>query len=173
MRFIKSSSTEQVSQKNRTLVYKKFTKKLRLGTSGFFFRKNIIFEWAYIRFLKPLLKKILKAKYSKKKQKKTWIQLKSNFPVSKKSKNSRMGKGKGSFFRWVVKIKKNTIFLEVITISNLILKNFIKKINYKFINKLFFFSKLTSYPNWASKNYLFFYSNKFKRKIKKKNLKNF
>jgi hypothetical protein len=70
LRFQLSKSTAQVSQKNRTLVYKKLKKKLRLGTSGLFFRKNVIFEWAYLRFLKPLIKKILKVKHSRRKTKK-------------------------------------------------------------------------------------------------------
>ena len=166
MRFQLAKSNTQVSQKNRTLSYKKFKKKLRLGTSGLFFRKNIIFEWVYLRFLKPLIKKILKVKHSRRKTKKAWIQLKSNFPVSKKSKNSRMGKGKGSFFRWVIKLKKNTIFLELISISNFILAHFVKKINYKFINKLYFFSKLKSYPNWAATTHILFYSLRFRRKRK-------
>jgi hypothetical protein len=75
-----------------------------------------------------------------------------------------MGKGKGSFFRWVVKIKKNIIFLELISISNLILMRFIKRINYKFINKLYFFSKLKSYPNWAAASRILFFSHRFRRK---------
>lgn len=163
MRFYKKNGSEQVSQKKRFYKFKKLCLKLRYGSSGFFFRKSVTFEWIYIRFLRPLVKKLLKAKYSKKKQKKSWIQLQTNFPVSKKSKNSRMGKGKGRFFRWVIRITKNTIFLELNIICNYILKSFIKKINYKFITKLYFFSKLNSYPNWANSKFLFYYTNRFKK----------
>jgi ribosomal protein L16/L10AE len=42
---------------------------------------------------------------------KIWIFLKPNYPISKKSKNSRMGKGVGSFIRWVVKLNQGFIFI--------------------------------------------------------------
>ena len=70
-----------------------------------------------------------------------WIFLKGNLPISKKSKNSRMGKGKGSFLRLACRIKKNTILLEFLNLNFLILNklvtSFKKKnnINVKIIRK--------------------------------------
>jgi hypothetical protein len=35
-----------------------------------------------------------------------------NIPLTKKSKNSRMGKGKGSLYRWLVRLPKHYKILE-------------------------------------------------------------
>lgn len=48
--------------------------------------------------------------------------LKFNYPISKKSKNSRMGKGKGTFLRWVISLKINSIIMKILTLNNLRLK---------------------------------------------------
>lgn len=50
--------------------------------------------------------------------------LKANFPISKKSKNSRMGKGKGSFVRWLIKLNQGVSIIEF------------KNINYYRVKKL-------------------------------------
>ena len=63
--------------------YMGFTKK-----NSIFFRKNKYF----------LFKKYYK-KLNKKRFVRTFVFLRVNFKMFKKSKNSRMGKGKGSFFR--------------------------------------------------------------------------
>ena len=57
-----------------------------------------------------------------------WFFLTANYPVTKKSKNSRMGKGKGSFLRWQIRVPFNLIFLEF------------KILNY--LSYFFFFNKL-------------------------------
>lgn len=35
-----------------------------------------------------------------------------NTPLTKKSKNSRMGKGKGALYRWVIRLPRNYKLLE-------------------------------------------------------------
>jgi len=65
-----------------------------------------------------------------------WLFLFSKFPISKKSKNARMGKGNGYFFKWIIKLKKNFIFLEFFTFFSL----YFQKILLKFY-KLFLYKK--------------------------------
>ena len=98
MRFNKLTSMEQVSFKNRNKRNIKKTK-LSYGNSGFVVAKNVQFEYAYFYLIRRFLKYFFKFKYSLGNYFKVWIFLKANFPVSKKSKNSRMGKGKGAFIR--------------------------------------------------------------------------
>jgi ribosomal protein L16/L10AE len=40
-----------------------------------------------------------------------------NFVISRKSKNARMGKGKGGFIRWVFRIQKGVVLTEFLGIS--------------------------------------------------------
>jgi ribosomal protein L16/L10AE len=98
LRFNKISSIEQVSFKRRN---KRYIKKIKLiyGNSGFIVLKTVQFEYAYFYLIRRFLKYFFKFKYSLDNYFKVWVFLKANFPVSKKSKNSRMGKGKGSFVR--------------------------------------------------------------------------
>jgi ribosomal protein L16/L10AE len=67
-------------------------------------------ELIQFALLKRLLKKLIKKKKNKKKNKdgenkmflknyKIWLHILPNFAISKKSKNARMGKGKGNFLR--------------------------------------------------------------------------
>lgn len=44
---------------------------------------------------------------------KIWIRVFFNFPVTKKSKGSRMGKGKGSVSHWVSVVKSGSVLFEV------------------------------------------------------------
>lgn len=91
------------------------TKKLYLsfGTHGIFSAKAARFELIYFVILRKILKK--HRKYVKDRTvypKRIWFWLRKNYIVSKKSKNARMGKGKGKFLRYAVYIVKNSIVLE-------------------------------------------------------------
>ena len=55
--------------------------------------------------------------------KRIWMFLWPNHILTRKSKNSRMGKGKGSFNRWVLKLRRGTTIVETIGIH-------ILKLNY-------------------------------------------
>lgn len=101
---------EQVSfkQRNRNR-YKKI--KLSYGDTALVNFKNCRFEYAYFYIIRRYLKSFFKFKYALGNYFKLWVFLKGNFPISKKSKNSRMGKGKGSFVGWVIKLDHgHTIF---------------------------------------------------------------
>ncbi len=97
---------------------------LRYGNLGLKFLKSYNIEHIYMLELKKKLKFFLNLK-KKIFNRNLWIFFKSNLPISKKSKNSRMGKGKGSFLRLSCRIKKNTIFLEFLNLNYLILNKII------------------------------------------------
>jgi len=116
----KKSLIKPVMQKNRL---KKNVKKpiLKFGNLGLMFNHEGLVEIKQFLLLKRFLKKKLKRKDKKKKgiklwsksKKGVWLYLVPNFIISKKSKNSRMGKGKGSFLKWVFKVKTGFVFLEL------------------------------------------------------------
>jgi hypothetical protein len=96
-------------KKNKNLLPVKFKKRkktknlnfnlLKFGSFGFFFKNEFRFEFVYLALLKKILKNIFINKIKYKSTKKFWIFLSKNYPISNKTKNARMGKGKGSFLR--------------------------------------------------------------------------
>ena len=50
----------------------------------------------------------------------------ANLPLTKKSKNSRMGSGKGALLRWAIKLVKNSIVLVTNNIPTIILLRVVK-----------------------------------------------
>lgn len=87
--------------------------KKRQSDCFLFFLKNYRIEFKYIFFLKKALKKI-RFKMQKRggvKPQKLFVSLKKNYILSKKSKNARMGKGKGAFIREAIKVKKYKPFV--------------------------------------------------------------
>lgn len=126
---------EQVSFKNRNK-YKLKPINLKFGNIGLITFKNIQFEYVYFYIIKKFLKYFFKLKYACKNHLKLWVLLKANFPVSKKSKNARMGKGKGSFIRWLIKINQGSSIIEF------------KKVNYLRVKKFNnYWNKLLNFKN--------------------------
>lgn len=78
-----------------------------------FFHKNYRIEFKYITMLKKFLKKLRRRGLKKQKSLvyRLYVSLTQNYLLSKKSKNSRMGKGKGSFIREAIKVKKFRPFI--------------------------------------------------------------
>jgi ribosomal protein L16/L10AE len=116
LRYKKLGLLEQVSYKKR---YFDGTRKLKksFGTAGIFTYKNCRFEYVYLNVIRRFLKLFLKLKYSKFQVRWIWIFLKGNFPIRKKSKNSRMGKGIGSFLRWSIRLPRGYSLVEFRGIS--------------------------------------------------------
>jgi ribosomal protein L16/L10AE len=104
-------------QKHRTYLISKEIK-FKFGEYAFVSSKETKIELNQLTFLKKIIKKVVKRKRKKKNRKKKgqmmvqgksnrkkwkafkiWFFLLPNYVFSKKSKNSRMGKGKGSFLR--------------------------------------------------------------------------
>lgn len=132
-------SFKAVSFKKRYQTGYNFSK-LKYGNIGLKFLKSYSIEYIYLFELKKKLKFFLTLR-KKMFNRDLWIFLQGNFPVSKKSKNSRMGKGKGSYLRLCCRVKKNTIFMEFLNLNIVILKKimfFFKKknnLNLKIIKK--------------------------------------
>ena len=154
MRFnIKNQDTTSF-KKRYTIGYK--IPKIIFGDFSLTITKSYNLEYIYLYNIRRGLKKIFK----KTKRGKIWLFLHKNYPLTKKSKNSRMGKGKGSLSRFCSRIKQNHNIFEFIGFS---IKNvfFLKKL---FLKKLkipitigcnFFLKK--SYTHFGkNENFLFF-----------------
>ena len=78
-----------------------------------FFSKSGRVEFKYIGMLKKFLKKMRRRglKGHRSLAYKLYVSLAQNYVLSKKSKNSRMGKGKGGFVRPAIKVKKFRPFI--------------------------------------------------------------
>lgn len=99
LRFQKSEQKTQVSQKKRSILNRAGILFKFRGSAAFFFLHQIQFEFIYLRLIKRRIRLLLKRRGHRYKNRKIWLNLKANFPVSKKSKNSRMGKGNGLLLR--------------------------------------------------------------------------
>ena len=86
-----------------------------------------------------------------------------NYPLTKKSKNSRMGKGKGSFTRFCSRVLQNHNLLEFTGFNILeiffLKKNFQKKINIPIKIGFNFFKKINSI--YYGKNEIYFLKKKY------------
>lgn len=136
MRFNKKLLKKNISQKKRTFYKKDYNVFLTHGNSGFFFFHMIKFECVYLKFLRRRLKLLLKRRKKNFLSRKIWINLKFNYPLSKKSKNSRMGKGKGSFLRWVIIIYPMNFFLEFIGFNNIFLIRLKEKLRFLYHSRI-------------------------------------
>lgn len=100
------------------------------GDFSMIFEKSYNIEYIYIYNFKKILKKFFKFK---KKSKKVWFFLSKNYPLTKKSKNSRMGKGKGKLVRYCSRILSHHSIFEFsgfsITNLNKLKVLFLKKLN--------------------------------------------
>lgn len=140
MRFKNLSNTKQVSFKLRN--YKKTIKpRFIFGNSMILLYKNARFEAIYYELFRKCIKIIVKKKNINILQKNYWIFLRMNTPLTKKSKNSRMGKGKGSLYRWLIRLPKNYKLLEFKNINYLRLSNLTKKWSKRIGLPLAFISK--------------------------------
>ena len=151
---------ETVSFKKRYIIgFKK--KKLIFGDFSIFLCKSYNVEYIYLYNFKRSLKKYYN--FKKNNIKKVWLFLHKNYPLTKKSKNSRMGKGKGSFVRFCSRVLQNHSILEFsgfnILEVLLLKKNFQKKINIPLKVGGFFLKKTNTV--FYGKNEFFFIKKKY------------
>jgi len=122
-----NNSNQPVSFKMRRLTgYSKFCN-LRYGNLGLAFTKNYTIEKLHFTQLKRKLKVFLKGRNQK--HVKTWFFLSENYPIFKKGKNARMGKGKGIYQRLSFRVKKNQIFIEFFNLNMLFLSRVSHSLN--------------------------------------------
>lgn len=113
--------------------------KLRFGTIGLYCLYTFRFEYRYCLFLRKFFKKLLKRRKRKIHtfyRKKTWLFIRPNYTLTHKSKNARMGKGKGNFKRWCTIIYPGRIFVEHINLSPKTYTKYLYKIRLKLKLKL-------------------------------------
>jgi len=127
--------------------------KLRFGTFGIFFYQQGRVEFNYLLYVKKILKKFVKKNVKKRAQKKIWFFFSKNWTLTKKSKNSRMGKGKGSFLRWCYRMRAGTPLLEFKGYNFLILYKLRQILQKKIPLKLVCIRKLTTRQSSISKYY--------------------
>jgi len=90
-----------------------------------------------------VIKKIIKKFITKKKseidaiREKIWYFGCPNFYIQKKSKNSRMGKGKGLIERKILRVRRGFVLFEFLGVSKMRLSKLILKIN-KFLNVFYY-----------------------------------
>ena len=64
-------------------------------------------------------------------RRKTWIFIRPNYVLTRKSKNARMGKGKGNFKRWCTIVYPGRTFIEHTNVPIYIYKKYCKKMQIK------------------------------------------
>jgi ribosomal protein L16/L10AE len=116
---------------------------LKYGTIGLYLNSTFRFEYKYCLLFRKFFKKF--SKHKKRRiatniRKKTWLFIRPNYVLTRKSKNARMGKGKGNFKRWCTIVYPGRIFLEHSNVSNVLYKRFVKKMNNKLKLKFKIFS---------------------------------
>lgn len=153
LRFQKSFQRAQVSQKKR-FIFKRRTVSFRFfGSAAFFFLHQVQFEFIYLRLFRRRLRIMLRRKGNRYKNRRVWLNLKVNFPISKKAKNSRMGKGKGAFLRWVARVSPFSVFFSFFGLSFYFLKKLLRRLNYLLKSKLFLVARLKARVLWSSKQF--------------------
>lgn len=135
---------------------------LKFGSFGFFLKNEFRFEFVYLALLKKNLKNLFINKIKYKLTKKYWIFLSKNYPISNKTKNARMGKGKGAFVRWAVRLKKYFVFFELTGLNffrlNLLFSFFKKKLG---VEMFLLKNKNQQHPLWSKKNNSLFFIKRY------------
>ena len=109
------------SNRRRTVIVnkqKKFKDKLKL--SDFVYNKESELQFSDIGikvnrstiFTFKQIEAIKKTLFKVKKRIKVWVRINPTFPLTKKSSESRMGKGKGKYKYTVARVKKNQVIME-------------------------------------------------------------
>lgn len=91
-------------------IYRKIKRVFRKNTKKFKIPSVIKFR---NRKKRSLFGKIYNKKYyTLKKKFKRWFLFRPNYIITKKSKNARMGKGKGNYKRWLIKVYRGDLFFK-------------------------------------------------------------
>lgn len=132
--------------------------KLLFGNFSITLRKSYNLEYIYIYNFRKIIKKY--HTFKKKCPKKVWLFLHKNYPLTKKSKNARMGKGKGALARHCSRVFQNHNLLEFVGFNLkevlVLKKNLKKKLNINTrVYSNFFLNKSYVYAE-KNENTLFF-----------------
>lgn len=123
---IKQIPFKRKKQFNRSKILFKY------GDKGLFTRFQMRIEKIYLKIIRKIIKK--KARKRTKKLKihnRYWIRFSQNLLLTKKSKNARMGSGKGKYLRACFVIKKNQSLIEFKNFDYFYLCSLKKRIHFK------------------------------------------
>jgi len=113
----------------KKVIKKLVKKKKKINRSGKYRKKKRVIRLKNVR-IEGIIGRIGKRK-RRSKVRRIWLNLKPNHIFTRKSKNSRMGKGKGSFNRWCLKLRRGVTILESIGLPKKLLLNFVTFFNKK------------------------------------------
>lgn len=102
---------------------------------------------------------------SKTKNYKIWFNLLPNYVISKKSKNARMGKGKGGFVRWIFRLQQGVTLVEFLGIPFYRLKHILLFLQKKMKIKLTLIKNNSindQFSSWSKLNTSLKFFNKFR-----------
>ena len=102
----------------------------KFGDSAYYFDNNFRLDLVHVRLFRRVVRRCCRKQRSANKVRHTWLCLKPGFPLSKKSKNSRMGKGHGMFFRWAFKVYPYRVFMAFWGFNYHTLKNAANRMGY-------------------------------------------
>lgn len=150
-------------QKNRFFKNPK-TPKLAFGDFGLITKNEGRIELVQLSSMKKIIKKFIRKKKSEIDviREKIWYFGRPNFLIQKKSKNSRMGKGKGLIERKIIRIRRGVVLFEFLGVSIIKLKKLVKKIN-QILNVKFYvlYSYKTYFSLWSKRKRYVYYHDKY------------
>ena len=106
--------------------------KLAFGDCGIIIKTSIRFEFNYLFYMRKFIKKVLKKRKGFTKSKKVWIFIRPNHVLSKKTKNSRMGKGKGKPMRWCSILPKGFVLMHIQGVPPIRLQKYVNRLQSRF-----------------------------------------
>lgn len=108
--------------------------RLKYGTAGLYCLHTFRFEYKYCLFLRKTFKSMFRRRRRKIAtycRRKSWMFIRPNYTLTRKSKNARMGKGKGNFKRWCTIVYPGRIFIEHLNVSPRVYLRYLRKVNIK------------------------------------------
>jgi large subunit ribosomal protein L16 len=136
--------------------YQKNIKCLKKGNQTSFYSARFALQSLENQELHPKTVEALRRQFTRCLRRKGRVTVRAfpNKPISKKGTESRMGKGKGSVYQWLCRIRRGEIFLEIDGIGVKEMKNvkdLARKIHCKFPGKI----QCLWHPAWRKKNLIF------------------
>lgn len=138
-------------------------KKKKVNRHGKYKKKKKVFRLKNVR-IEGVIGKLGKNK-KKPKCRRIWMFLWPNHILTRKSKNSRMGKGKGAFNRWILKLRRGTTLLETLGLSTVLLNKIVTWFNKQSSLKLTIVSNITMFKRvrvWNSSKCWYLYIKNFR-----------
>ncbi len=114
---------------------------LRYGTMGIYCLHTFRFEYRYYMFFRKFFRRFFRRRRRRIRtlyKRRTWLYIRPNYVLTHKSKNARMGKGKGNFKRWCTIVYPGRIFIEHLNYSPKSYKKYVLKMRIKLKLKLQF-----------------------------------